>query len=47
VLTIVALGDTIGDARDRAYRNVERIRFQGMTFRPDVAQREVEVAALP
>jgi phosphoribosylamine--glycine ligase len=47
VLTIVALGDTIGNARERAYRNVDRIHFDGMTFRADVAQREIEVPALP
>ncbi|MDQ6710897.1 MAG: phosphoribosylamine--glycine ligase [Candidatus Dormibacteraeota bacterium] len=43
VLTIVALGDTIAEARDRAYRNVDRIHFDGMTFRADVAQREIAV----
>ncbi len=44
VLTIVALGDTIAEARDRVYRNVDRIHFEGMTYRPDVAAREVAVA---
>ncbi|HEY4844480.1 MAG TPA: phosphoribosylamine--glycine ligase [Candidatus Dormibacteraeota bacterium] len=47
VLTLVALGDSIGEARDRAYRNVERIRFQGMSYRHDLALREVESAVLP
>ena len=47
VLTVVALGDTIAQARDRAYRNAERIQFEGVTFRPDIARREIEVAALP
>ncbi|HSO94303.1 MAG TPA: phosphoribosylamine--glycine ligase [Candidatus Dormibacteraeota bacterium] len=46
VLTVVALGDSIAEARDRAYRNVQRISFEGMSFRPDIAQREIEVAAL-
>lgn len=46
VLTVVALGDNIADARDRAYRNAERIRFEGATFRPDIARREIQVAAL-
>jgi phosphoribosylamine--glycine ligase len=46
VLTVVALGDSIAEARDRAYRNVQLIRFEGMTYRPDIARREIEVAAL-
>ncbi len=47
VLTIVALGDTMAEARERAYRNVERVHFEGMTFRPDVAKRELEAPVLP
>ena len=46
VLTVVALADSLADARDRAYRNVNRIRFDGMSFRRDLAQREVETPAL-
>jgi phosphoribosylamine--glycine ligase len=46
VLTIVALGDSMAEARDRAYRNVERIRFEGMAYRHDLALREVESAVL-
>jgi phosphoribosylamine--glycine ligase len=46
VLTLVALGDSMGEARDRAYRNVERIRFEGMAYRHDLALREVESAIL-
>lgn len=46
VLTVVALGDTMAEARDRAYRNAERIRFEGVTFRSDIARREIQVAAL-
>jgi phosphoribosylamine-glycine ligase len=34
----------MGEARERAYRNVERIRFEGMTYRHDLALREVESA---
>ena len=45
VLTIVALGETLAEARDRAYRNVERVHFEGMTFRPDVAARELPAPA--
>ena len=47
VLTVVALGETMAQAREKAYRNVEKIQFDGMAFRPDVAQREIEVPALP
>lgn len=41
VLTLVALGETMAQARERAYRNVARIRFEGMTYRSDIAAREV------
>ena len=47
VLTVVALAPTMAEARDKAYRNVEKIHFEGMAFRSDVAQREIAVAALP
>src|SRR5438876_7866595 len=47
VLTLVALADSIGEARERAYRNVDRIRFQGMTYRHDLALREIEAPVLP
>ena len=47
VLTVVGLGDSMTDARERVYRNVERIRFQGVTYRHDLALRELEAAALP
>ena len=46
VLTLVALGDSIAEARDRAYANVDRISFQGMTCRRDLALRELEAPAL-
>ena len=46
VLTLVALGDSMAEARERAYRNVDRIHFEGMTYRRDLAQREVEAPAL-
>ena len=46
MLTLVALGDSMGEARDRAYRNVDRIRFEGMGYRHDLALREVESAVL-
>jgi phosphoribosylamine--glycine ligase len=37
VLTIVATGDTLAKARDKAYRNVERVRFAGAYYRRDIA----------
>ena len=46
VLTMVALGESLADARDRVYRNVDRIHFDGLTYRSDLALREVETAAL-
>jgi phosphoribosylamine--glycine ligase len=36
VLTIVASGPTLAKARDTAYRNVERVRFQGVHYRRDI-----------
>jgi phosphoribosylamine--glycine ligase len=46
VLTLVATGDSMAEARERAYRNVDRITFQGMTCRRDLALRELEAPAL-
>jgi phosphoribosylamine---glycine ligase len=45
VLTVVGLGDSMGAARDRAYRSAERIRFAGATWRHDIAEREASSAA--
>jgi len=39
VLGITALGDDIRDARDRAYRAIEKIHFDGMHYRKDIADR--------
>jgi phosphoribosylamine--glycine ligase len=36
VLTIVATGPTLEDARERAYANVERVRFEGKHYRRDI-----------
>jgi len=36
VLTVVATGGTLAEAREKAYRNVERIRFQGVHYRRDI-----------
>jgi phosphoribosylamine--glycine ligase len=39
VLGVTALGDTVADARDRAYRAVAGIAFEGMQFRRDIGGR--------
>ncbi|MEX2159990.1 MAG: phosphoribosylamine--glycine ligase [Dehalococcoidia bacterium] len=36
VLTVSALGDSIEAAREKAYRNIERIRFEGAHYRRDI-----------
>jgi phosphoribosylamine--glycine ligase len=37
VLTVVAMGATLGEARARAYENVRRISFEGAHYRTDIA----------
>ena len=46
VLSVVALGDTIEDARDRAYSACSKIHFEGMQLRHDIA-REPAAAKAP
>ncbi|HEY9289268.1 MAG TPA: phosphoribosylamine--glycine ligase [Candidatus Dormibacteraeota bacterium] len=46
VLTVVATGKSMTEARERAYRNAERIRFDGVSYRSDLALREVEAMAV-
>jgi phosphoribosylamine--glycine ligase len=41
VLTVVASGRTLGEARGRVYANVPRIHFQGRQYRRDIAAREL------
>jgi len=41
VLCLTSLGSTIKEAREMAYRGVERVRFQGMHCRSDIALRAV------
>jgi phosphoribosylamine--glycine ligase len=36
VLSVVAQGKTLAEARDRAYANAERIHFEGVHFRRDI-----------
>ena len=38
VLCVVAKAPTLGEARERAYDNVRRIRFEGAHYRTDIAQ---------
>jgi phosphoribosylamine--glycine ligase len=40
VLTVVASGKSIADARDKVYTNIPHIRFAGATYRTDIALRE-------
>lgn len=40
ILTVVARGATLTEAREKAYRNVECIRIEGAQYRPDIAARE-------
>lgn len=42
VLTVTALGETLTQARDRAYRAVSLIRFDGMQYRHDIAASAAE-----
>ena len=44
VMHIVASGDSIAEARDRAYAGAERVTFEGKFYRSDIAQQEVAVA---
>jgi phosphoribosylamine--glycine ligase len=41
VLSVTALGDTIIDARRRAYQAMEKIHFDGMHFRRDIAHQAI------
>jgi phosphoribosylamine--glycine ligase len=46
VLTVVGRGDTLEQARDRAYRNIERIHFEGMRHRRDIAKIDTYVSGV-
>ena len=37
VLTVVAMGDTMQEARDRAYDNARRVTFENAYYRTDIA----------
>jgi phosphoribosylamine--glycine ligase len=42
VLSVTAVGDSIADARERAYAAASRISFRGMHLRGDIAARAAE-----
>lgn len=42
VLTVVATGGYLREARDKVYQNVPRISFQDCQYRTDIAAREIE-----
>ncbi|MGI5837818.1 MAG: phosphoribosylglycinamide synthetase C domain-containing protein, partial [Chloroflexota bacterium] len=41
VLTLVACGPTMREAREKVYRNVDRVAFDGRHYRKDIALREL------
>ncbi|MDE3102470.1 MAG: phosphoribosylamine--glycine ligase [Chloroflexota bacterium] len=43
VVHVVAGGSTVAEARDLAYRAAGKVRWKGITYRSDIARREVEV----
>jgi phosphoribosylamine--glycine ligase len=43
VLAVTATAASIADARAQVYRNIERIRFDGMHYRTDIGASEVAV----
>lgn len=38
VLAVVASGDTLSDARDRAYNDLEKVKFKNMYYRRDIGK---------
>jgi phosphoribosylamine--glycine ligase len=47
VLNVVGTGETIAEARKRAYQAAEKIHFPGMVIRRDIAAKAPELAAKP
>jgi phosphoribosylamine--glycine ligase len=45
VLDVTALGDSVGEARERAYRAVDRIELPGVQYRHDIALAAVHANA--
>jgi len=44
VLAVVALGDTLAQARDAAYEGVRAITWEGAQYRTDIALKAVQGA---
>ncbi|MCX7912889.1 MAG: phosphoribosylamine--glycine ligase, partial [Dehalococcoidales bacterium] len=42
VLTVVAKGKDLGEAREKVYRNISRISFEGAYYRRDIAAVRIE-----
>ena len=43
VLSVTALGHTIADAQRRAYQAIEKIKFEGMHYRRDIARQAIRM----
>ena len=41
VLNVVSLGDNVRQARDKVYKAISKIRFEGMHYRKDIAYRAI------
>jgi phosphoribosylamine--glycine ligase len=41
VLTVVGVGKNIAEARQKVYRNISNIHFEGCYYRKDIALREI------
>jgi phosphoribosylamine--glycine ligase len=44
VLGVTALGETIADAKERAYQAIDKINFEGVYFRRDIADKAIRRA---
>jgi phosphoribosylamine--glycine ligase len=42
VLGVTALGETIADAKARAYEAVAKIKFEGAQYRHDIADKAIK-----
>jgi phosphoribosylamine--glycine ligase len=42
VLTVVGLGQNMAEAREKVYRNIPNIHFEGCYYRKDIALREID-----
>ncbi len=41
VLTVIAMGKTLAEAREKVYDNISRIHFEGCHYRQDIAEIKV------